>query len=520
MANLGSLPELMQPASSSALAIPAQRCQTERWNGVASGAPRHEEGEVTVRRSIRSVIRVGMAAAMVVTLAGVPAGAQQRRTQLEFIRDAEIEHTIRTFARPIFDAAGIDAEAVTFVLVKDPQINAFVAGGMNMFFHTGLLQQADEPGQLVGVIAHETGHISGGHLIRGQDAMETAAAESLLSLLLGVGAAVASGNAGAAAAVITGGQELAKRQFLAFSRTQESSADQAALSSLDRAGWSARGLVVFLEKLAGQELVSTDRQSEYVRTHPLTRDRINAVKAHIERSRFSNVPVSPAFIDLHERMRAKLLGFIQPTVALRRYRENDTGIPARYARAVAYYQRNEIPTALTMIDSLIAQEPNNPYFYELKGQVLMENRRLADSLPPYRKAVELAPDEGLLRMSLAQALLETLTDSKINDAARSRNVDEAIRNLEAARNEARRAPLIWRLLGTAWSYKGDQGKISYCQAEEALARGDRSKAIFHVKRAKSELPINSPYWQRSRDIDLMLDPEQKADKADKEPKRN
>lgn len=432
-----------------------------------------------------------VAAAMVLTLA-MPAWAQQgRRASLDFIRDAEIEHIIRTFSRPIFDAAGIDADAVTFALVKDRAVNAFVAGGMNIFLYTGLLQQVEEPSQLIGVIAHETGHIAGGHLVRGREAMENASTEAILSLLLGLGAAAVSGNAGAGMATIFGGQELARRSFLAFSRTQEASADQAGMSFLDRAGISVRGMLRFFEILSSQELLPQDSQIEYVRTHPLTRDRIDSVRSHLEHSRFADRPLPAGWDDLFQRMKAKLEGFIQPVVALRHYRESDPSIAARYGRAVALYQRGDLQAALPMIDRLIEAEPKNPFFLELKGQVLMENGRVKESLAPYRRSVELLPESGLLRAALAQALLEG-NDPKV--------IDEALANLRAAQVQEGHTPFVWRLMATAWGRKNNPGMIAYSLAEEALARNDKGMARGQAERAEKLLPVGSPAWLRAQDI--------------------
>lgn len=462
--------------------------------GAASGAdglPRGVrcEKEGALGKFFRSMLAGGMVAVFLVVGAMAPAEAQQRR--LQFIRDAEIEHIIRTYAQPLFEAAAIDPDSVEIAIVKDPSLNAFVAGGMNLFLHTGLLLEADEPGQLIGVVAHEIGHIAGGHLIRAREAMEGASAQAILSMLLGLGAAVASGEAGAGAAVIMGGQEMARRSFLSFSRTQESSADQAGLSYMERAGFSARGLVKFLEKLASQELLPANQQVEFVRTHPLTRERIDTVAAFVARSRNSDKPFPPEFVEMHERMRAKLLGFINPAVALQRYREGDASIAARYGRAIALYQRGDLKAALPLIDDLIKAEPRNAFFHELKGQVLLENGRVRESLAPYRRSVELLPESALLRGALAHALIETNDDSL---------VDEALRNLREAAAKEQRSPFTWRLMATAYGRKGDEGMLAYSMAEEALARGDGPKARFHAERAENLLPAGSPGWIRAQDI--------------------
>ena len=419
------------------------------------------------------------------------ATAQSRGQKLDFIRDAEIEHIIRGYARPIFKAAGIEPEAVDIILVKEDSINAFVAGGQNLFIHTGLLMECDNPEQLVGVIAHESGHIAGGHLFRGRDAMENASAEAMVAMVLGIGAAVLSGQSNAAGALGMGGSDMAMRSYLAFSRTQEASAAQAGLSFLDRVHLSSQGFYDFLMKLSGQELLPTSHQASYTRTHPLTRERIDAVNDHLQNSQWKNAHLPASDAESFSRLKAKLIGFIRPAQAMRRYRAEDTSIAARYARAIAYYQQGNINYALPLIDTLIAQEPRNPFFYELKGQVLMENQRLAESLAPYRKSVELLPDSALLRGSLAQALVES------NNPAYT---DEALKHLEFATRQERDAPALWRLVATAWGRKNNDGMVAYALAEEALARGDRAAARFHSEHAKRLLPRGSPGWLRAEDI--------------------
>jgi predicted Zn-dependent protease len=442
-----------------------------------------------LREKLRRGFVVGILTVALVWTGVASSVAQQAPLQL--IRDAEVEHIIRTYARPIFEAAGIDSDSVEIVLVKDNALNAFVAGGMNLFLHTGLLMQTDDPLQLIGVIAHETGHITGGHLIRTREAMEGASAQAILSALLGIGAAIASGQAGAGAAILGGGQEMARRSFLAFSRTQESSADQAAINFLDQAGLSSRGLMAFMEKLPDSDLSPVSQQDQYTRTHPLTRSRIEAVRHHVETSRLANAPVPPEYMEMHARMKAKLIGFLNPQLAFSRYRADNTSVAARYGRAIALYQRGEVKQALTMIDALIAQEPKNPFFHELKGQVLLENSRVAESLGPYRRAVELLPESSLLHTSLAHALIES-NDQKV--------LDEALRNLQASVEKERRSPFTWRLMATAYGRKGDQGMLAYAMAEEALARGDGPAARYQAERAEALLPAGSPGWIRSQDI--------------------
>lgn len=456
-------------------------------------------GEVAIRRwAIRRWETALLALALLLILLAAATAQESggRGQQMEFIRDAEIEHIIRGYAQPIFQAAGVDPEAVDIILVQEDVINAFVAGGQNMFIYTGLLQECDNPEQLVGVMAHETGHIAGGHLIRGRDAMENASAEALLAMVLGVGAAIATGQPGAAATVITGGTGMAENNLLAFSRTQEGSADAAGMRFLDSAHVTTQGLRDFLQKLAGQELLPASRQVAYTRTHPLTQDRIDAVASHLETSPWKNTMLTPAAHEQFQRLKAKLVGFLHPPLALRRYSAGDPSIPARYARAIALYRQGNLTEALPQIDALIAREPGNPFFYELKGQVLMENQRVADSLAPYRRSVELLPESGLLRGSLAQALLESNNPHVI---------DEALRHLQLATRQERNSPFLWRLVATGWGRKNNDGMVAYALAEEAVAKGDRAMARSQSERAERLLPAGSPGWLRAQDIRAIVD---------------
>ncbi|MGE4351010.1 MAG: M48 family metalloprotease [Bdellovibrionales bacterium] len=422
---------------------------------------------------------------------------------LRFIRDAEIEDYLRDLGRPIFKAAGLDPQAVSLMIIQDSAINAFVAGGMNIFFYTGLLQSTETPDQLQGVIAHETGHIAGGHLIRGQEAMGNASAEAIIGMLAGLAIGVASGNAQVGMGALSGAQTIAERSFMSFSRAQEASADAAAMRFLDKANVSAQGLLEFMQKLAGQELLPTESQAEYVRTHPLSQDRVDTIKHHIEETAFlSGHHLDDSYKSRHRRMKAKLLGFLQPEAALLRYTDKDPRLDARYARAIALYRTSQLPRAIALMDSLLANEPANPYFLELKAQILFENSRIAEAVDLYQQAVARAPDSALIRVAYAHAILENKDSTQL---------DLAINQLlEANRLEAR-SPETWRFLAAAWSRKGEtdkdvkyQGLTSYALAEEALAKGQNKLAGRFADRALKTLKKGSPYWLRAQDIKLSV----------------
>ncbi|MCH8092692.1 MAG: M48 family metalloprotease, partial [Proteobacteria bacterium] len=319
-----------------------------------------------------------------VMLAVPPADAWAAR----FIRDAEIENTIRAYSAPLFAAAGLNSKDVKILIVQDDTLNAFVFGGMNLFIHTGLLLKSEHAGQLIGVIAHETGHIAGGHLSRMSNRMRSASSAQIIAMILGAAAGIASGSAKAGSAILLGGGELVRQSVFRFSRAQESAADQAALGYLDRTGQSARGMAEFLVVMEKQEQLTGGNQPVYLRTHPITRNRIKHVINYIATSRFSDTPVRREFAEMHRRMIAKLWGFLRPPAkTFNRYKEGDDSVEARYARAIAHYRVPDLAKALPLIDGLIAENPGDPYFQELKGQILFENGRGAEAIGPYDKAV-------------------------------------------------------------------------------------------------------------------------------------
>ena len=320
------------------------------------------------------------------------------------LRDAEIENGIKAMASPIWRAAGLEPNDVGIYLVQDNQLNSFVAGGQAIFLNSGLILKAENPNQLLGVIAHETGHISGGHVLRAKEAMRNASIESIIAMVAAAGASVL----GRSGAPLLGAQGVGERSFLQFSMAQEATADHAALNFLDRSCQSARGLLKFFEILQTGELLAGERQESWVRTHPLTQQRVQYVRDHVDQGRCSNAPDPPGSVEMLRRIKAKLHAFLDdPSKTLASYPENDRSPLARYARAIAYYRIPKLDKALPEIDGLIRDFPNDPYYRELKGQMLFENGRVRDALRPYEDAVKLAPSAALLRMSLSQVYIES-----------------------------------------------------------------------------------------------------------------
>jgi predicted Zn-dependent protease len=427
-------------------------------------------------------------------LALLPYAAARAQT-ISLIRDAEIEDTLRQISGPILDAAGLGRNSVRIYIVNDPQLNAFVAGGSNLFLNTGLLMRTENVGQVAGVIAHEVGHIAGGHLSRVAGAQRRAAAEMILATVLGAAAAVV-GSPGLGTAIISGGQSYAQGNLMRFSRSQEQAADQAAVSYLDRAAISSAGLAEFFKVLENQNVLAVSRSNPYLQTHPLTRDRMRFVENHVagEGGRFSDLP--PGWQLAHGRMVVKLQAFLlDPRDVLQRYQANDT-LLGRYAKAIALYRLPDLPAALEAIDSLLAEHPGDPYFHELKGQMLFENGRIAEAIEPYRTAVELRPDAPLLRVGLAQALIEA--------GAPGANA-KAIGHLEEAVGREPTNAGAWRLLGIAQGRDGREGVSNLSLAEYALLIGKQEDARLYARRAEARMEPSDPAWLRLQDILRVID---------------
>lgn len=431
-------------------------------------------------------------------LAPFRAATAQQGQRLNLIRDAEIESTIRTFTIPIWKAAGLDPNGVEIMLVQDGSLNAFVAGGQRIFINTGLIMRTERPNQLIGVMAHESGHIAGGHLARMQEELRSLSTMQILETIL-AGGAMAGGAVGGAAGGGGGHSGGTARpmapgslmSFLRYTQTQESAADQAAITYLQRTGQSPKGTIEFLRYLQREEKLAINRRDPYLTTHPLTPERISAFEQAAANSPYTNTPDTPQFIMLHQRMVAKLYGFVAPDAALQRYSEADRSLPARYARAIALYRKGALGSALLTIDGLLKEYPNDPYFHEVRAQMLYENGRAAESLASYRRAVQLAPSAAILKIDLARALLD------VNSPGNDR---EAMRNLDLAMQQESGNFELWRLMASGYSKLNDPGMTSLARAEMAALRGQRSEAQTHAEAAARQLTAGTPAWQRAQDL--------------------
>ena len=408
------------------------------------------------------------------------------------IRDTEIENTLKEWTAPLFKAANIDQNGVNIVLVQSPQINAFVSGGANIFIYTGLIQKTKTPEELIGVLAHELGHISGGHLIGLRSASTRASYEAILGTIVGIGAAILTGNGEAATAVIAGTQGIANSRLLSHSRINESAADQAALTFMNASNINPQGLATFFKTLESQELLPASQQNPYVRTHPITRDRIDAIEGKSQKSHAYGRATPPKWVEQHARMNAKLTAFINPDHVPWTYSDTDKSIPATYARAIAAYRKNKTTEALTLIDTLLAQEPKNPYFLELKGQMLLDFGKPEQATKYYKQSVSYLKDSPLIRMAYAHALLESPHNAKNNK--------QAINDLKRALISEPRSPRIHRLLATAYGRQNNQPAAKLHLAEEATLQRRIPDARTHATFVIQNTPKSSRLHLQAQDL--------------------
>ncbi|UOR16085.1 M48 family metalloprotease [Qipengyuania aquimaris] len=422
------------------------------------------------------------------TFVGQPVAAQS------ILRDAETEAFLEDISDPLVEASGLAPGNVEVVLINDPSINAFVAGGQVVYIHSGLIDAADTANEVQGVIAHELGHITGGHIIRIREGYGAATQITLLSMLAGIGAALA-GAGDAALGLIMAGQQAAIGKFLAFSRTQEASADAAGAEYLSRAGITGRGSLAFFGKLLNQEMrygISQNDEAGFYRTHPLSGDRISKLRETYESDPAWDAPLDPDWERRFQRVKAKLQGYIaKPEATLRDYPETDQSTPALLARAYAYHKEARVDRALEAADTLIARDPEDPYFLELKGQVLLESGRPEEAIAPLRRATELTLAEPLIASLLGHALIATEDKD---------NYEEAEGVLRAAVGRDRYNPFAWYQLGVVYAARGDMPRARLASAEQQVMNRQYPLALRSAQAAEAALPYGSADWLRAQDI--------------------
>ncbi|HSJ78375.1 MAG TPA: M48 family metalloprotease [Erythrobacter sp.] len=412
------------------------------------------------------------------------------------LRDAETEELLKDMAAPLIEASELEAGNVELVLINDGSINAFVAGGQAIYVHSGLLNEAGTANEVQGVLAHELGHITAGHVVRFNERTKQATNISILSLLLGVGAALAGAGQGAMG-VIAAGQQAAMGSFLSFNRDQEASTDLAGARYLAGAGISGKGMIKFFERLRGNEIrrgYSQAAEAAYARTHPLSGDRIQTLRGVLEDDPAWDVEPDPALQERFMRVKAKLFGYLaEPRRTFNAYPLHDTTIPARYARAYAYHKDAQVEKALAEADALLAAEPDNPWFLELKGQVLLESGRPMEALAPLRRATDLTRAHPLIAGMLGHALIAT--EDKANFA-------EAETVLRAAVQRDRYNPFAWYQLGVVYEARGDVPRARLASAEVQVMNRLYPQALANAQAAEASLPYGSPDWIRAQDVAL------------------
>jgi len=455
------------------------------------------------RRTGRAALAL---AGLALSLAATPVGTRSAEAQgIPLIRDTEIENLLNDYARPIFKAAGLGTGRVSVRIVNNENFNAFVVDGRSVYVHTGALLQAQKPNEVIGVLAHEAGHIAGGHMAALRARIAKDQTRALLAQILGIGLMVAGGVAGgdsgrdlggAGQTVLSGGSELIMRGLTAERRSQESAADQAGLSYLNSTGQSGRGMLATFERFAGQELFSDQHKDPFVRTHPVATDRLARLRELVESSPYYDV-TDPAALQLrHDMMRAKLSGYIEgPQTVFNRYPQSDQSLPARYARAVARFRMGgsgSLENAVAEADQLIKMNPQNPYFWELKGDFLQKSGRSADAIPVLRKALQLADNDApLISVQLAQAMLQSKQPQLL---------DEAIAILRKAITREGENAMAYNMLGQAYYDKGLMPQSELARAQGLFYFGALKQAQEFARRAQAGLKPGSPEWVKADDI--------------------
>jgi predicted Zn-dependent protease len=431
-----------------------------------------------------------LAFAAALAFAAQPASAQS------ILRDAETEDLLQDMMDPLTEAAGMPRGSVDVVLVNDPSINAFVSGGQRIYVHSGLINAADTANEVQGVLAHELGHIAGGHIIGIYDAYGKAAKISLLSTLLGIAAAVAGAGEAAMGAMALG-QQVALGTFLTFNRQQEASADAAGVQFLSTAGITGKGSISFFKKLQSEEFrhgYSQRDEATYQRSHPLSGDRISRMEADYRADPAWDRPPDPEQQARFERVKAKLFGYLAtPNQTLTAYPRYLTAAPARYARAYAYHKDARIDEALAETDALVASDPGNPYFLELRGQILLESGRPGEALESLRRATEMSGNAPLIASTYGHALLATEDRSKLAEAEQV---------LRAAVSRDRENPFAWYQLGMVYGATGDIPRARLASAEQLIMSGRPREALQNAEAAEQSLPHGSTDWIRAGDVAL------------------
>jgi predicted Zn-dependent protease len=406
------------------------------------------------------------------------------------IRDAEIEDVLESYLIPLFEVAKLDPKSLHLYIIHSKDVNAFAMGGGRIGIHSALIIKAHSADEVIGVLAHETAHLAGNHVIRGADAYEKALLQTLIGTIGGIAIGVINPEAGAG--ILMGAQEVAMRGLLKFSRTQEGAADQGAARFLDSLGYSSRGLLEFMQALRKEDFISEQNIDPYALTHPLPSERIDFFQEHLSHSPHAQASLPSPFEENFKRIQVKLAAFTQsPAKILDRFKPTDRSILARYGRAIAYFQSAQIDESLKEISSLLAEFPKDAFFWDLKGQILFESGKIQDAIIAYENAVKLRPDIPLLRSNLAHAFIES------ND---EKNIESAFSELLRAKTEEPDNPFIHRLLAVYYGKRGKTGLAALSLAEMAFEVGDLDQAEQQLKRSIQLLKNDPKNQSRAKEL--------------------
>jgi predicted Zn-dependent protease len=449
-----------------------------------------------LRKKTTGLIAATLAAAL--TLAPLPQTRAQEGKGPPVLRDTEAEQLLRDYTRPILRVAGLEKQNINVVIINDGSFNAFVADGHRIFVNYGAVLQSETPNQLIGVLAHETGHLAGGHLAKLREQLAQAQTQMIIAMLLGAGAVVAGARGGgnglssAGAAAVAGPQEMIRRSLLSYQRQQEENADRAGVKFLTMTQQSPKGMYDTFKRFTDESLFAARGADPYLQSHPMPAERVATLEGIARASPYWDKKDDPALQLRHDMIRAKISAFMErPDTVYRRYPLSNDSLPARYARAIATYLHGDLHSALTQIDALLQVQPNNAYFYELRGQALLEGGRPTEAIAPLRKAVQLANNAPLIEMLLGQALVATENKAY---------TDEAITILRAAVARESEAPLGFAQLAMAYGRKGDYAEADLASAQAAFLRGDNKTARELASRAKTRFAIGTPGWVKADDI--------------------
>jgi predicted Zn-dependent protease len=425
----------------------------------------------------------------------------------QVLRDTETEALFKDMARPLIVAGKLDPNSVQIVLLNDPEINAFVSKGQIVYVQSGLLEAADNVNQLQGVVAHELGHVIAGDSIRSVQGEKVPTAISILSLVLGA-VAIAAGAGDAGMGIMQAGQRAAIGEMMAFTRVQEATADATGARLLSGAGISGKGLLDFFGKLQNLEYrLAIYSKDSFDRDHPLSSERVEALSQKLKSDPAWSKPPDPALEARFQRVKAKLLGYIDPKQAVIKYPESDQSVPAHYARAYAYHLGGYPDKAVHEADALLATNPHDPYFLELKGQILLEGGKPKEAIPVLREAVQRSNEAPMIAAMLGHALVAT-EDPK--------NFAEAKQILKVAVNRDNEDPFAWYQLGIIYDREGDQARASLATAERSNLQGDPKMALASAETAMKGIPPGTPDWIRAQDIAMVSKAELQKKKNKKE----